>query len=529
MLIPFIVLVLLLSSVVSSYYIGRNSVVPINIFQQEPAGDDLNQLLNFIDLSSYEVYAQGIKGIKQGILVVNKDKKVEQTLSPMTAEILENVILNQPIVDILFYKDEEEKESVTGILDRIFTAIDDEERQTFIELLPDHAKIVDRILGLSYYFPEHSKYFYVYIEDQSALIEQAAASDRRLKQLEMVTKALSQISEYSEVIISYEHFVQSEIPKWCHESTHMLETLSRIRQKIHSYKLEFKKFDMYLSLEQLELFDMELRALPREMTPMELLEEIEHKRPYTFIEEEVTTISMYQKEELLQSNYLAVDVNVIHEIENMLSKLPESHEKQALIERFIRIKHVSIQDVIKRFDKYAKDFAVSMNKKINPIIFEGYNVYFDENVYKDLIKGFVELVGNAIEHGIEFPTDRFRNNKAEYGTLKLTVSREGADYLLRFEDDGRGVDVNKVKDMLYDYQVLPFDDLVALDDDAVAQFIFREGLTTNQLAKSNTSKGMGLFMLKEKLEQMGGGIKVHTVFNSYTVFEIRVPSSEKLN
>ena len=189
---------------------------------------------------------------------------------------------------------------------------------------------------------------------------------------------------------------------------------------------------------------------------------------------------------------------------------------------------MSIKDVIKRFDKYAKDLAITMNKKINPIVFEGDDVYFDEHAYKDLIKGFVELVGNAIEHGIEFPADRYRNNKAEYGTLKLTVTRNEKDILLRFEDDGRGVDVNKVKDILYEQKRLPFDEIVALEDDAVAQYIFTEGLTTNFLTKSNTSKGMGLFMLKEKLDQIGGRIGVHTVFNGYTVFEVTVPMREQM-
>ncbi len=528
MVIPFIVLVLFFVSVIIAYHMGQKYSGPISVPSHEATSSGINQLLNFIDLSRYEIYAHGLNGIKQGILVVNKDKRVEQALSPITDEILVHAIQNQPIVDVLFYTDEEEKESVSGILDRIFSAIDDEERQSFIQLLPEKVKIFDRFLGLTYFFPEHSKFFYVYLEDQSVFIERELETDRRLKQLEMVTKVLSQIGDYSEVITSFDHFVHHEIAIWCHESSQTQEALSLIRQKIHSFKMEFKKFDMLESLEQIESFEQKLLSVKEDLSPLEILEEIERLKPLEIIESDANLVRGYQKEELLQSNYLSVDINVIHELENMLNKLPDGNEKKVLLERFVKIKHVSIKDVIKRFDKYARDLAVNMNKKVNPIVFEGYDVYFDEHIYKDLIKGFVELVANAIEHGIEFPADRYRNNKAEYGTLKLTATRNENEILLRFEDDGRGVDVNKVKDILYEHQLLPFDEIVALEDDAVAQFIFSEGLTTNLLTKTNTSKGMGLFMLKEKLEQMGGGISVHTVFNRYTVFEVRVPIAVRI-
>lgn len=526
MVIPFIVLVLCFASVVTAFHIGQKYSMPVHVPSREETTNGINQLLNFIDLTHYEMYAQGLNGIKQGILVVNKEKRVEQILTPITSEILVHATENQPIIEVLFYADSEEKESVSGILDRIFGANDAEERQSFIDLLPDKVKILDRFLGLSYYFPEHSKFFYVYVDDHSVFIEKGLASDRRLGQLEMVTKVLSQISEYSEVIASFDHFTNHEIAKWCHESIQSQEAMSRIRQKVHSFKLEFRKFNMLESLEKLEGIENELRLFDGTMTPLELLEAIELLKPFEIIKSDTTLIQSYQQEELLQSNYLSVDINVIHEIENMLNKLPEGHEKKALLERFVKIKHVSIKDVIKRFDKYARDLAVNMNKKINPIVFEGFDVYFDEHLYKDLIKGFVELVGNAIEHGLEFPTDRFRNNKPEYGTLKLTVSHGENEILLRFEDDGRGVDVNRIKDILYEQQYLPFDDIVALEDDAVAQYIFSEGLTTNPLTKGNTSKGMGLFMLKEKIEEIGGKISVHTVFNAYTVFDIAVPFSK---
>ena len=193
MFIPFIVLVVFFLSVISAYHIGQKYNAPNRMPSLDTSAGEINQLLNFIDLSRHEIYAHGLNGIKQGILVVNKDKCVEHALGPVTTEIFVQAVHNQRIIDVLFYSDAEEKESVLGILERVFSAMDDEERQSFIKLLPEKVKIFGRFIGLSYFFPDHSKYLYVYIEDQSAFIEGALTSERRLKKLEMVTQVLSQI------------------------------------------------------------------------------------------------------------------------------------------------------------------------------------------------------------------------------------------------------------------------------------------------------------------------------------------------
>ena len=236
--------------------------------------------------------------------------------------------------------------------------------------------------------------------------------------------------------------------------------------------------------------------------------------------------SQYINEEQLDVRYLTIDHETLVEVKNLINELPESSQRQNALNRINRIRYINLVDLINRYDKYSMGIAKRLNKKMNPIHYIGHNLLFDEERYKDLINGFVELVTNAIEHGIEFPSDRFRNGKPEHGNITVSVDSQDDGYLVTIADDGRGVDINGLKELLYASKRFAFEDIVEMSDQEVIDKVFLDGVSTYMAEDHYTSKGTGLYLLKEKVVSLGGWIKVQSEQNHFTKFMVFLSSRE---
>ena len=105
----------------------------------------------------------------------------------------------------------------------------------------------------------------------------------------------------------------------------------------------------------------------------------------------------------------------------------------------------------------------------------------------------------------------------------MLLERVDHGFLITFEDDGRGIDVNALKDELYETKKFVFDDIVEMTEQEVLNTIFLDGISTNTGSGSQL-KGTGLYLFKEKVESLGGWIMVKSELNAYTQFKVYIPN-----
>ncbi|KAF0193065.1 MAG: two-component system chemotaxis family sensor kinase CheA [Gammaproteobacteria bacterium] len=181
-----------------------------------------------------------------------------------------------------------------------------------------------------------------------------------------------------------------------------------------------------------------------------------------------------------------------------------------------------IQKIFARFPRVVRDLARSLAKEVTLEI-SGEETDLEKNMVESLADPLVHLVRNAIDHGIETPGEREAAGKSRHGTVNLSAHQEGDRVVVTIADDGAGIDAARLRDAAVRKKML--DQMAAdrLSDEACFELMFLPGLTTRQQASDISGRGVGMDVVRTKIEQLGGTIAVSSVPGSGTTIEIRLP------
>ncbi len=520
-----LVLVLFLLTIVSiiAYELGGKLTISnhldINVAKLSPIQGEVST-----DLITSEDFSQFVDGFNETLLIVGKDLIVKPILTHAKEELLAYPVQGKNFAQILSELSDLSFEAVEELLSKVFSTIDVNERQRIISILPFDYTIKDRFLRANYKFITGFDLLAVYISDQSNTKVLMQDNEGKLNEMSMVIEVLRRQNDYVALKRDYSKFVNDEMDKFFTFTEDLTTIKSMIFHKLHLFKQMAQTLYMYNSINSITKFEEVLGQMSTEQTFTQFRSRVEYVGIAKLFETDIRIIAKYIDEDLLDKRYLTIDSEVLKEVENMILHLDESEEKDRLLSRFKRIRFVSIHDIIRRFDKYAQELSKRLNKKLNPLMYTGPSLLFDEDDYKDIIIGFIEMVTNALVHGIEYPADRYRNGKSEHGNLSIELMVKQKSYLITITDDGRGVDVNSIKESLYATKRFAFDDIVLMSEKEVIDCIFYEGISSLNDDASNAAKGTGLYILKEKVDALGGEISVTSELNKFTKFEVLLPS-----
>ncbi|WP_372872628.1 chemotaxis protein CheA [Shewanella sp.] len=181
-----------------------------------------------------------------------------------------------------------------------------------------------------------------------------------------------------------------------------------------------------------------------------------------------------------------------------------------------------IKKVFGRFPRVVRDLARSLNKEID-LILVGEETDLDKNLVEALADPLVHLVRNSVDHGIEMPADRAANGKPRSGTITLSASQEGDHILLKIEDDGAGMDPDKLKSIAIKRGVLDEDAAARMSDHEAYNLIFAPGFSTKTEISDISGRGVGMDVVKTRITQLNGTVHIDSMKGKGTVLEIKVP------
>ena len=181
-----------------------------------------------------------------------------------------------------------------------------------------------------------------------------------------------------------------------------------------------------------------------------------------------------------------------------------------------------IKKVFGRFPRVVRDLARSLNKEID-LVMVGEDTDLDKNLVEALADPLVHLVRNSVDHGIEMPDDREANGKARSGTITLSASQEGDHILLKIEDDGAGMDPERLKNIAIDRGVLDEDAAARMTDEEAYNLIFAPGFSTKVEISDISGRGVGMDVVKTRITQLNGTIFIDSLKGKGTRLEIKVP------
>lgn len=191
-----------------------------------------------------------------------------------------------------------------------------------------------------------------------------------------------------------------------------------------------------------------------------------------------------------------------------------------LQEGVMKIRMVPISQIFSRFPRVVRDLSKDLNKKIKLVI-EGEDTELDKSVIEDLLDPIMHCIRNSADHGIGTPEERIKVGKMEEGTILLQARNEGSLIIIEITDDGKGIDVDRVKTKAIERGIIHPDKI--LSNQEAHQLIFDPGFSTSSNVTNVSGRGVGLDVVKTQIEKVNGTVQVTSETGVGTTFSIRLP------
>ena len=177
------------------------------------------------------------------------------------------------------------------------------------------------------------------------------------------------------------------------------------------------------------------------------------------------------------------------------------------------------------FPKMIRDIAKDLEKQVDFEI-EGDDIEIDRRILEKLRNPLMHILRNSIDYGIEMPDSRIKKNKEAKGSIKIKIEQyENNKVELLVSDDGAGINFEKLKLLYIESENIHGSDIDKITRKDCLNFIFKSGVSTSSIVTDLSGRGLGLAIVQEEIEQLGGTVEVETEEGKSTTFRILLPIS----
>jgi len=191
-------------------------------------------------------------------------------------------------------------------------------------------------------------------------------------------------------------------------------------------------------------------------------------------------------------------------------------------EILFRLKLVRVDSTFRKYKRLVRDVATETGKKLK-LILEGTNVEIDRKILEEINTPLVQIIRNAIYHGIESPRERIKKRKNEFGTLKLRTYRRAGSIFIEVQDDGVGIDYDRIREKIVKKGYYNSNEVKQLSNEELHKFILMPGFSTLSDADIISGRGMGLAIVVAKIKELGGDFNIQSQKDVGTIFTLVVP------
>lgn len=194
-----------------------------------------------------------------------------------------------------------------------------------------------------------------------------------------------------------------------------------------------------------------------------------------------------------------------------------------LIDEAKKLLMLPLSSLFEILPKIVRDLAREQGKEVE-IAIQGGGIEIDRRIQEEMKDPLIHLVRNCVDHGIETPAERKRKKKPARGQITVSVSqKEAGKAEIVIADDGAGIDHAKVLAAARNLGVVPPEEAEQLSEQEAAALVFRSGVSTSSVVTNISGRGLGLAIVREKVERLGGSIVLETQRGAGTTFRIVLP------
>jgi two-component system, chemotaxis family, sensor kinase CheA len=175
-----------------------------------------------------------------------------------------------------------------------------------------------------------------------------------------------------------------------------------------------------------------------------------------------------------------------------------------------------------KLPRIVRDLCAELGKEIE-LEMHGANTELDRQVLEMVKDPLTHLVRNCADHGIENPAERLAKGKPRSGKIRLSACHQGGHIVIEIADDGRGLDVERIRTLAFEQGLLSASELAAKSDSEISNLIFTPGFSTAARVTSISGRGVGMDVVRANVEQIGGTVELRSRPNAGTTFSIKIP------
>lgn len=193
-----------------------------------------------------------------------------------------------------------------------------------------------------------------------------------------------------------------------------------------------------------------------------------------------------------------------------------------LHESVMKVRMVPIESVVNRFPRMIRDLSKKLNKEME-LIMTGEDTELDRTVIDEIGDPLMHMLRNAADHGLESTIDRLKVGKPQVGTIRLDAYQDGNNVTIEVTDDGAGVDVEKIKRKAIEKGAITEEQAEYMSEKEAIDLLFQPAFSTAEKISDVSGRGVGLDVVKNKIEGLGGDVEVVTKLGEGTTFIVRLP------
>ncbi len=224
--------------------------------------------------------------------------------------------------------------------------------------------------------------------------------------------------------------------------------------------------------------------------------------------------------------------SLFQSLEGRLAALEKSAKRDhrslgAMVDRLLedmkKVLMLPASSLLESFPKFVRDLSRDRGKDVELVV-EGGEIEIDRRILEEMKDPLLHLVRNSVDHGIEEPRERERRKKPRQGKILLAVARKNGDKVeIAVEDDGAGIQAAKVRAAGLKLGLLSPEEAGKMDDREALSLVFQSGVSTSPIITDISGRGLGLAIVREKVEKLGGKVFLETRPGTGTAFRIVLP------
>lgn len=227
--------------------------------------------------------------------------------------------------------------------------------------------------------------------------------------------------------------------------------------------------------------------------------------------------------ELVTNKVRLEQIGMTHRLTELTETLEQMDRVTTDLQSVVmKVRMVPVSQVFNRFPRMVRDLAKELNKDINLTI-EGEDTELDRTVIDEIGDPLMHLLRNSLDHGVEHPDEREAKGKPRTGEVGLIARHEGNNVVIMVTDDGSGINADKIRNKAVEKGMISREEADALPDADAVRLVFLPGFSTAEQITDVSGRGVGMDVVRSKIESLGGHVDVETKIDEGSVFKIKLP------